>query len=128
MILQKKAYRILIIDASRSGNINLLLNLISHKPDIDKTYLFATNPYEPKYQLLINKREITGLKHLNNSKAFIKYSNGMDDIHKNVEEYNPNKKHNILIVFDDMIVDMLSNKKLNPIVTQPYFAVAKNFD
>ena len=40
------------------------------------------------------------------------------NIFKNIEEYNPNKKHKPLIVFDDMIVDMLSNKKLNPIVTE----------
>ena len=49
---------------------------------------------------------------------FIEYSNDMDDIHKNIEEHNPNKKLKILIAFDDMIADMLSNKKLNPIVTE----------
>ena len=68
--------------------------------------------------MLINKRESTGLKYLNDSKAFIEYSNDMDDIYKNIEECNPNKKQKILIVFDDMIADMLSNKKLNPIVTE----------
>ena len=51
-------------------------------------------------------------------KAFIEYSNDIDDIHKNIEEYNPNKKQKILIVFDDLIADMLSNKKINPIVTE----------
>ena len=69
-------------------------------------------------QLLINKRENTGLKYFNDSKAFIEYSNDMDDIYKNIEEYNPNKKRKILMVFDDMIADMFSNKKLNPIVTE----------
>ena len=64
----------------------------------------------------MNKGAKTGLKHFNDSKAFIEYSNGMDDIYKNIEHYNPNKKLKILIVFDDMIADMLSNKKLNPIV------------
>ena len=68
--------------------------------------------------MFINKRESTGLKYLNDSKAFIEYSNDMDDIYKNIEECNPNKKQKILIVFDDMIADMLSNKKLNPIVTE----------
>ena len=48
---------------------------------------------------------------MNDSKAFIEYSNDMDDIHKNIEEYYPNKKHKILIVVDDMIADMLINKK-----------------
>ena len=55
---------------------------------------------------------------MSNSKAFIEYSNDMDDVYKNIEEYNPNKKRKILIVFDDMIADMVCNKKVNPIVTQ----------
>ena len=67
--------------------------------------------------MLINKRESTGLKYLNDPKAFIEYSNDMDDIYENIEEYNPNKKRKILIAFGDMIADMLSNKKLNPVVT-----------
>ena len=61
--------------------------------------------------MLINKRESTGLKHFNNSKAFVEYSNHMDDIYKKTEECNPNKKHKVLIVSDDMIAYMLSNKK-----------------
>ena len=76
------------------------------------------DPYEAKYQFLINKRESTALKHFNDSKAFIEYSNDMDDINKNIEEYNPNKKRKIFIVFDDMIADMLNNKKSNPAVTE----------
>ena len=58
----------------------------------------------------MNKTENTGLKYLNDSKAFIEYSNYMDDIYKNIEEYNPNEKQKISIVFDDMIADMLSKK------------------
>ena len=85
-------YRILIIGGSGSGKTNSLFNLINQQPDIDKIYLYAKDPYEAKYQLLINKRESTGLKYLNDSKAFIEYSNDMDDIYKNIEEYNPNKK------------------------------------
>ena len=61
--------------------------------------------------MLINKIETAGLKHLNDSKAFAEYSNDMDDVYKNIEEYKPDKKRKILIVFDDMIVDMLSSKK-----------------
>ena len=63
-----------------------------------KNHLYDKDPYEAKYQFLINKRESTGLKHLIDSKTFIEYLNYMDDIYKNIEEYNPNKKHNILIV------------------------------
>ena len=81
-------------------------------------FLYAKDPYEAKYQFLINKKESTGLKFFNNSKVFIGYSNYMDDIYKNIEEYNPNKKRKIFIVFDDMIPDILSNKNLNPIVTE----------
>ena len=88
------------------------------QPDIDKIYLYTKDPYEAKYQFLINKRESTGLMHFNNSNTFIEYSNDMDDIYKNIEEYNPNKKPKILIVFEDMIAGMLNNKKINPIVTE----------
>ena len=102
-----------MIECSGSGKTNSLFNLINEQPDIDKIYLCTK---DPTYQFLINKQESTGLKHLNDSKAFIKYSNNMDNIHKNIEEYNPNKKRKLLIVFDDIIADMLSNKKLNPIV------------
>ena len=111
-------YRILIIGGSGSGKTNSLFNLISQQPDIDKIYLYAKDPYEAKYRFLIDKRESTGLKHFNDSKAFIEYSNDMDDIYKNIEEYNPNKKCKILIVFDDMIAGMLGNKKLHLIVTE----------
>ena len=68
--------------------------------------------------MLINKKESTGLKYLNDSKAFIKFSNDRGDIYENIEEYNSNKQRKLLIVFDDLIVDMLSNKERNPIVTE----------
>ena len=70
-------YRKLIIEGSRSGKATSLFNLISHRTDIDKIYLYAKDPYEGKYQLLINKRDSTGLKHLNDSKVFIEYWNDM---------------------------------------------------
>ena len=73
-------YGILIIRGSRSGKINSLFNLISHQPDIGKIYFYAKGPYKAKYQLLIKKQETTGLKHLNDSKVYIKYSNDMDDM------------------------------------------------
>ena len=79
-----------------------------------------------KYQLLINKKESARLNYLNDSKAFMEYSNDMNDIYKNIEDYNPKKKWKILIVFDDMIADMLSNKKLNPILTELFMRGRKN--
>ena len=80
--------------------------------------MHAKYPYEAKYQFLINKREITGLKHFNDPKAFIEYSNDMQDVYKNIEEHNADTERKILIVFDDMIVDMINNKKLNSIVAE----------
>ena len=85
---------------------------------IDKLYSYAKDPYETKYQYLINKREKVGLNHFNDPKAFMEYSNDMQDVYKNIEEYNPIKKCKVLIVFDDMIADMIDNNKLNPIVTE----------
>ena len=109
----RSSYKILIIGGSRSEKTNPLFNLISQQPGIDKIYLHAKDPYEAKYQFLLNIKESTGLKHFNDSKAFIEYSNDMDDIYENIEEYNQSKKRKILIVFDDMIAGMLSNKKCN---------------
>ena len=108
----------LIIGGSRSGKINALLNLINNQSDIDKIYLCAKDPYEAKYQFLINKREGTGLKHFNDSKAFTEYSNDMYDVYKNIDEYNIDKERKILIVFDYMIAGKTSNKRLNSIVTE----------
>ena len=85
-------YRILIIGGSRSRKTNVLLNLINNRPDnqpdIDKIYLYGKEPYEAKYQYLINKRENIGLKHHDDPKAFIENSNDMQDIYKDIKEYN----------------------------------------
>ena len=104
-------YRILIIAGSGSRKTNALLNLINNRPDIDKIYLYAKDPYEAKYQYLINIREKVGLNHYDDLKAFIKYTNDMQDVYKNIEEYNLGKKRKVLIVFDDMITDMINKLK-----------------
>ena len=111
-------YRILIIGGSGSGKTNALLNLINNQPDIDKIYLYTKDPYEAKYQFLINKREGTVQKHINDLKTFIEYSYDMGDVYKNIDKYNIDKERKILIVFDDMIADKISNIKLNSIVTE----------
>ena len=87
---------------------------MNNQPDIDKIYLYAKDPYEPKYQYLINKCKKVGLSHYDNSKAFMEYSNDMQDVYKNIEDYNPRRNHKVLIAFDDMIVYIIKNKKLNP--------------
>ena len=95
-----------------------IISLIGNQPDIDKIYFYAEDPYEAKYQYLINKREGVGIDHFNDPKAFIEYSNDMHDVYKNIDDYNPDKGNKILIVFDDMIAYMINNKKVNSIVTE----------
>ena len=103
-------YRIFII-GSGSGKTNVLLNLIKRqRPDIDKIYLYVKNPFESKYQLLINGREKVGIKKLKNSKAFTDYSQTIDDAYESLEEHNLTKKRRVLIVFDDVIADIEPNK------------------
>ena len=80
--------------------------------------MYAKDLYEPKYQFLINKRESIRLKHFSDPEAFIAYSNDMLDVYKNIDDYNLERENKILIVFDDMIPDMINNKKLNSIVTE----------
>ena len=95
-----------------------MLNLIENQPNNDKIYLYAKYPYESKHQYLIDKREGVGINHFNDPKAFIEYSNDMNHVYKNIDKYNPYKENKILIVFDDMIGDMIHNKKINSIVTE----------
>ena len=78
--------------------------------------MYAKDPYDPQY--LINKREGVGINRFNDPKAFIEYSNDMRNVYKNINYYNPDTENKILIVFDDMIADMIQNKKLNSIVTE----------
>ena len=80
------------IGCTESGKTNSLINLINQQPGIDKIYLCAKDPYKRKYQFASSKLRSTGLKHFDDSKSFIEYLNDMDDIYKNIEECNPNKK------------------------------------
>ena len=136
-------YRILIIGGSGSGKTNTLPNLINEQNDIDKIYLYARDLNEPKYKILIKKREDAGIKHLNDPSAFIECSNTMDDVYENINNYNVNRKRKILIVFDDMIADIMTNSRFQSItkelfigcsklnislvfITQSYFSVPKD--
>ena len=92
------------------------MNLIKNqRPDIDKIYLYVKDPLESKYQFFIKGREKVGIKKLKNPKAFIDYSETVDDVYENLEDCNPTKERK---VFDDMIADMEFNKKLCSIVTE----------
>ena len=122
---------------------NALINSINEHKDINKTYLHARDLSEPKYEYLIKKREDAGIKHLNNPNTFIKCSNTMDDVYDNINDYHPSRKRKILIAFDDMIADIMKNKKIPVIIkelfircrkliislvfiTQSYFSVPKD--
>ena len=101
----------MIIGGFGTGKTNTLINLINKENDIDKIYSYARDLSEPKYEYLIKKREYVGIKHVNNPNAFIECSNAMVDIYENINDYNSSKRRNILIVFDDMIADIMTNKK-----------------
>ena len=88
------------------------------RSDIDKTYLHIKCLFESKYQLLINGREKVGTKKQKKPKAFIDYSQIIDNVYENLEDYNPTKKRKVLILFDYMTADMEANKTLSPIVTE----------
>ena len=107
-------HRILIIGGSGSGKTYVLLNLTKHqRPDIDKDYVYVNDPFESKYQQLINGREKVETEHLKNPKAFTDYLQTIGDVYENLEGYNPAKKRRMLIVSHDMIADMESNKKIS---------------
>ena len=127
----------------RIWKTNALINLINEQNDIAKIYLYARDLSEPKYEYLITKREDAAIKHLNNPNAFIERSNTMDDVYDNINDYNSNRRRKILIVFDDMIADIMTNKRFQAIIkelfircrklnislvfiTQSYFSVPKD--
>ena len=91
---------------------------MENQPEIDKTYKYAKDPYEAKYQYSIKLRQKVGRNHLNDPRAYIEYSNDMHDVYKNINYYNPDKENKILIVFDDIIADIMHNKKLDSVVTE----------
>ena len=78
--------------------------------------MYAKDLSEPKYEYLIINLENAGIKHVNDGNAFIEYSNTMDDVYKNIDDYNPNRRRKILIVLDDMIADIMTNKKFQAII------------
>ena len=102
-------YSILIIGGSWSGKTNALFNFTKEQDHIDKIYLYAKDLSEGKYKFLIKKCENPGIKHLNYSNAFFQCSNTMDNVYENIDDYNPIRKGEILIVFDDMIADIMTN-------------------
>ena len=78
--------------------------------------MYAKDLSEPKYEYLITNCENVGIKHLNDSKAFIECSNTMNYVYENIDNYNLNKRRKILIVFDEMIADIMTNEKFQSII------------
>ena len=118
-------YRILIIVGSGSGKINTLLNLIKEQDNIDKIYLYAKDLSEPKYEFLIKKRKYAWTKKLNDSNAFTEYSNTVDDVYGNIDDYKPSRRRKTLIVLGDMIVDIMSNIKFQAIIKELFIICSK---
>ena len=118
-------YRILIIGGSGPGKTNTLLDLIKEQKDIDKIYLYAKDLSESKYEHLIKNHENAGIKHLNDSKVFIECSNTMNDVYENIDDYNLNRKRKVLIVFVDMIADIMTSKKFQSIIKELFIRCRK---
>ena len=93
-------------------------NLIENQREIDKIYLYVKDPYQAKYQYLVKIRGKVGRDYHNDPRSYIEYSNYKHDVYGNICEYNPDPENKIIIVFDDMIADMIDNKKLDSIVTE----------
>ena len=119
-------YRILIIGPSGSGKTNYLINKIQTDNNIiGQIYLYATDLEEPKYQLLIKRRENAGIKNLQNKNAFIEYSDSMDDIYDDINDYNKKRKRKVLIIFDVMISRIISDKKAQQVLNELFIRCRK---
>ena len=120
---KKWSYRMLLIGPSGSGKTNGLLNLIQKEDNeslVDKIYLYAKDLSE-----LIKKREDTAIKNLDDQSTFIEYSNTADDVYNNIDDYNPKRKRKVLIVSDDMIADIMANKRFQAIIKELFIRCRK---
>ena len=102
-----------------------MLNLINEQKDIDKIYLYAKDLSEPKYEYLIKDRKNAWIKHVNDGNPFIEGSKKMDDVYENINDYNPNRRRRKLIIFDEMIEDIMTNKKIQAILKQLFIRCRK---
>ena len=118
-----RPFRMLIIGPSGCGKTNTLLHLINNLHPIGKIYLYAKDIHEPKYEYLINKREQAEIKNLNDPHAFIEYSDDMNDVLDDINNYNKNRDKKVLIVFDDMIADIEYNKNFKRIIKEVFYRV-----
>ena len=87
--------------------------------------MYTNDLSEPKYELLIDNRKNAGIKNYNDPNAFIEYSNAIDDVFSNINDYNPKRKRNVLMIFDDMIADIMTNKKFQAIMKELFIRCRK---
>ena len=118
-------FRMLIIGPSGSGKTNTLLHLINNLHPIDKIYLYAKDLHEPKYEYLINKREQAAIKNVNDPHAFTEYSDDMNDVLDDINNYNKNRDKKVPIVFDYMIADIEYNKNFKQIIKELFYRAHK---
>ena len=121
-------FRMLIIGPSGSVKTNTLLHLIKNlnkTTPVDKIYLYPKDLSETKYEFFINNRKNAGIKHFNNPTAFIEYSNDMDHVFTNIDNYNKQRKRKVLIIFDDMIADIMSSKNFKAIIKELFIRCRK---
>ena len=119
------AFRMLIIEPSGSGKTNILLYLIDKFHPTEKMYFYPKDTDEEKYQYLINKREQAGIKYLNDPHAFLEYSNDMNDVLEDINNYNKNRDKKVLLIFDDMIADIMRSEKFKAIVKEIFIRCSK---
>ena len=119
------SFRMLIIGPSGSGETNTLLYLINNFHPIDKIYLYAKDTDKKKYQYLKNKREQAGIKNLNDPHAFLEYWNDMNDVLEDINSYNKKRDKKVLIIFDDMIADIMRSEKFKAIVKEFFIRCRK---
>ena len=118
-------FRMLIIGPSGSGKTNTLSHLINNFHPIDKIFLYAKDTDEKKYQYLINKREQARIKNLNDPHAFIEYSSDVNDVLDDINNYNKNRDKKVLIIFDDMIADIMRSETFKSIVKELFIRCRK---
>ena len=118
-------FRMLIIGPSGSGKTNTLLHLINNLNPIDKIYLYPEDLSESKYQYLIKKREQAGIENLDFLKAFIEYSDDMNDVCEDIRNYNKKRDKKVLLVFDDMIADIEYNKEFKKVIKELFYRCRK---
>ena len=87
--------------------------------------MYTKDLSEPRYQILIKKREDAGIKNLNDQSAFIEYPGTVGGVYNNIDDYNRRRKRKVLIVFDDLIADIMTNNRFQAIIKELFITCTK---